>query len=439
MIARLLHRLDKSFDRPVLSVVEGLRTNVKCIVAALLLQAPAHALPPEPVVTDFPQPALTSEQLGVIVNDDDPDSVAIAAYYLEKRGIPAANLIHVRFKPGSSSLTREAFINLKRRVDRTTPKNVQAYALTWAQPYRVDCMAITSAFAFGFDPAYCAGGCKPTRPSPYFNASAARPFDAYKIRPTMSLAAASVAEAKQLIDRGVASDGSNPDGAAYLVSTADRARNVRAAGYHALRAQMQRIFPTEIVEANALENKSDVMFYFTGQAHVPALESNRFLPGAIADHLTSAGGVLFGGSQMSSLAWLQAGATGSYGTVVEPCNFAAKFPIPVIVMAHYLQGETLIEAYWKSVQMPGQGLFIGEPLARPFAGITHHTRDGGIALEARLLAPGLYDVKAAPSMMGPYRTVGRLPVGPGMREIKLDNVPPAYYRFERRIDPAPAR
>ncbi|MBU1222670.1 MAG: TIGR03790 family protein [Gammaproteobacteria bacterium] len=408
-------------------------------VAALLLQASTHAAPPEPVVTHFPQPGLSADQLGIIVNDDDPDSVAIAAYYREKRGIPAANLIHVRFKPGRSTLPREEFVNLKRRVDHTAPKNVQAYALTWAQPYRVDCMAITSAFAFGFDPAWCASGCKPTQPSPYFNSSVARPFDVYKIRPTMSLAAASVAEAKRLIDRGVASDGSNPAGTAYLVSTGDKARNVRAAGYAALRAQMQRILPIEIVDANALENKSDVMFYFTGLTHVPSLDSNRFLPGAIADHLTSAGGELFGSSQMSSLAWLQAGATGSYGAVVEPCNFPAKFPVPGVVMAHYLQGETLIEAYWKSVQTPGQGLFIGEPLARPFAGVTHHAREGGVALEARLLAPGLYDVQAAPSMMGPYRSVGRLPVGWGTREIRLDHLPPAYYRFERRSEPAPIR
>lgn len=410
------------------------------LAAALLLQAAAYAAPPErPVVTGFDQPGLSADQLGVIVNDDDPDSVAIAAYYLEKRGIPAANLVHVRFKPGRSTLTREEFTRLKRQVDRSTPQAVEAYALTWAQPYRVDCMSITSAFAFGFDPAYCASSCKLTQPSPYFDSSVARPYATYRIRPTMSLAAASVAEAKQLIDRGVASDGSNPAGTAYLVSTTDRARNVRAAGYTTLRAQMQPIIPTEIVEANALENKSDVMFYFTGLTQVPSLDSNTFLPGAIADHLTSAGGQLFGGSQMSSLRWLQAGATGSYGAVVEPCNFATKFPVPAVVMAHYLQGETLIEAYWKSVQMPGQGLFIGEPLARPFAGVSHPAREGGVTISARLLTPGLYDVQAAPSMIGPYRSVGRLPVGWGTREIKLDHVPPAYYRFERRAGSAPAQ
>ena len=410
------------------------------LIAMLLILGTAHAVPPESAfITDFPQPGLSADQLGVIVNDDDPDSVAIAAYYLVKRGIPVGNLVHVRFKPGRSTLSREEFISIKRRVDRATPRGVQAFALTWAQPYRVDCMSITSAFALGFDPAYCASGCQPTQASPYFNSSVARPFDTYKIRPTMSLAAASVEEAKKLIDRGVASDNSNPAGTAYLVSTTDKARNVRAAGYDVLRTQLERIIPTEIVQANALVQKHDVMFYFTGLTQVASLDSNTFLPGAIADHLTSTGGELFGGTQMSSLRWLEAGATGSYGAVVEPCNFPTKFPVPGVVMAYYLQGETLIEAYWKSVSMPGQGLFIGEPLARPFAGVNQLGRDGGITLSARLLTAGIYDLQAAPSLIGPYRTVGRVAVGRGTREVRLDKIPPAYYRFERHAEPVPTR
>lgn len=418
----------------------AIRRAAGLFIAGLLLQGATQASPLEhPVITGFAQPGLSAEQLGVIINDDDPESVAIAAYYREKRGIPDANLIHVRFTPGHSSLTREAFINIKRNVDRKTPKHVQAYALTWTRPYRVDCMSITSAFAFGFDPAYCASTCKPTRPSPYFNSNASRPHATHAIRPTMNLAGTHVDEVKKLIDRGIASDGSNPAGTAYLVSTSDKARNVRAAGYGMLHAQMQRILPTQIVESNALENKPDVMFYFTGLPHVPSLLSNTFLPGAIADHLTSAGGELFGGSQMSSLRWLEAGATGSYGTVVEPCNFAAKFPAPAIVMTRYLQGETLIEAYWKSVLMPGQGLFIGEPLARPYAGVNHQLIEGGVVLSARLLAPGHYDVQAAPSMMGPYRSVGRLPIAMGTREVRLGNIPPAYYRFVHQPEPAPVQ
>jgi len=108
------------------------------------------------------------------------------------------------------------------------------------------------------------------------------------------------------------------------------------------------------------------MFYFTGAVTVPDLNTNRFLPGAVADHLTSFGGMLTDSPQMSSLRWLEAGATGSYGTVVEPCAFPEKFPNVIMLMSYYTAGETLIEAYWKSVQMPGQGIFIGEPLAAPF-------------------------------------------------------------------------
>ena len=37
-----------------------------------------------------------------------------------------------------------------------------------------------------------------------------------------------------------------------------------------------------------------------------------------------------------------------------------------VLLPHYFRGETVIEAYWKSVRMPGQGLFVGEPLARPY-------------------------------------------------------------------------
>lgn len=415
------------------------RSFLTTLFAGLALAAgSAQAAPERPTLAGFDQPALTAAQLGVIVNDDDPDSVAIATYYMEKRGIPSANLIHVRFRPGRAALGREEFAALKREVDGRTPKAVQAYALTWAQPWRVDCMSITSAFAFGFDPAYCADGCKPTKPSPYFNSGAARPWETYRMRPTMSLAAASVAEAKKLIDRGVAADGANPDGAAYLVSTTDKARNVRATEYAAVKQALGGALPVEIVETDALENRRNVMFYFTGATHVASLDSNRFLPGALGDHLTSAGGVLFGGGQMSSLKWLEAGATGSYGAVVEPCNFPTKFPVPGVVMAHYLQGETLIEAYWKSVAMPGQGLFIGEPLARPYAGVRQRADLPGLALEARLFPPGVYELRAAPSMMGPYRSVGRTAVAAGTRAIRLDQAPPAYYRFQR-VEPRPSR
>jgi len=165
--------------------------------------------------------------------------------------------------------------------------------------------------------------------------------------------------------------------------------------------------PVEIIHSAALEEKRDVMFYFIGAAEVPKLTTNRFLPGAVADHLTSFGGDLTGGSQMSSLRWLEAGATGSYGTVIEPCNLLGKFPDPGLVMKRYLAGETLIEAYWKSVAMPGQGLFIGDPLANPYGGYCVMFDGREFAIQAAGLSPGLYDVKGANQAIGPYATIAK--------------------------------
>ena len=312
------------------------------------------------------EPRLGPHDLAVIINDADPLSVRIGEYYQAMRHIPDTNMIHVRFRPGSATMTPSEFRAIDARVNALTPRHIQAYALTWTAPYRVGCMSITTAFAAGFHRAYCARGCQPTKYDPYFDSPSQAPYTDFGIRPTMALAGKDFRDVKQLIDRGVASDGTFPRGTGYLLSTSDQARNVRAAMYPEIIRELGNKVRLRIVHANYIADKTDVLFYFTGVAWVHDLRSNHFLPGAIADHLTSTGGQLTNSGQMSSLAWLQAGATASYGTVVEPCNLLGKFPNPGIVMRDYLNGESLIEAYWKSVAMPGQGIFIGEPLAHPF-------------------------------------------------------------------------
>ena len=305
--------------------------------------------------------------LGVVANVADPVSVAAAQYYLERRGVPRSNLIEVRLNPARPSVTPQDLERLKADVAAKTPEDVQAYVLTWALPYRTPCMSITTAFASGFDESYCVKGCALGRQSPYFDSNSPRPFDDLKWRPTMSLAATDAAQAKKLIDRGIAADGTKPRGTGYLLRTSDKHRNVRAAGFEAAVQQLGSRVSLRYMESDYIEGRDDVLFYFTGMRDVPLLTSNRFVPGAIADHLTSGGGKLIGGKQMSALRWLEAGATASYGTVEEPCSVALKFPDAAIVIRRYVDGETLIEAYTKSVRMPGQGIFVGEPLARPFA------------------------------------------------------------------------
>lgn len=313
--------------------------------------------------------ALDYRGLALVVNTLDPLSVAIGEYYAARRAIHFQNVIRVAFAPGTAQLPRAEFERIKQEVDEQALPHVQAYALAWAAPYRVECMSITSAFAFGFDRAFCAAGCKPTRPSLYFNSPSRRPFQDHGVRPAIALAALTIEQAKALIDRGVQADGTRPGGTAYLLKTSDTLRNVRARAFpHAHRVAKGRLAVRTLAQ-DALTYRTDVLFYFTGVARVSGLETLRFVPGAIADHLTSAGGILSSddSGQTSALRWLEAGATASYGAVVEPCNLPGKFPHPAIAISHYLAGETLIEAYWKSVRMPGQGVFVGEPLAAPFA------------------------------------------------------------------------
>lgn len=311
---------------------------------------------------------ITAQQVAILVNTADADSRRVADYYRKKRGIPEQNIIEVSLPPGVHSISEKKFNRIYRQVKDKTPGSVQYYALAWSKPFKVDCMSITSAFAFGFDRRFCAKGCKPTQLSDYYNSDSQLPYEDLKIRPTMMLAGSSLQQVYDMIDRGLLSDYTRPQATAYLMNTSDKARNVRSWRYPVIQQLLSANINIEQVNADVLEDRTDVMFYFTGKVRVKAIETNRFLPGAIADHLTSSGGRLFGGKQMSILRWLDAGATASYGTVVEPCAFTQKFPNPGIVIERYTNGESLIEAYWKSVAWPGQGVFVGELMASPYAG-----------------------------------------------------------------------
>lgn len=363
---------------------------------------------------------LDARQLAIVVNDEDDMSVRIGEYYRERRGIPPENVIHVRFPATGVNLPRDRFSQVRAEVERQTPYYVQAYALAWTKPYRVDCMSITSAMTLGFDLAYCsAERCGKTRPSGYYNSSSAAPYSDHHIRPSMLLAGQTFPEVKRMIDRGVASDHTYPAGTGYLLKTSDRNRSVRSVFFEDTARMMGSAFHLERLDTDYIKDKKDVLFYFTGLVKVPELRSLGFVPGAMADHLTSAGGMLSDSKQMSALRFLEAGATGSYGTVVEPCNLLAKFPHPGVAMLRYGSGNTLIEAYWKSVETPGEGVFIGEPLARPYA--PKLERVNGREWTLRMFAPAASAVRLeqAESGIGPYRVAGVYPVKPGVNDVSV--------------------
>lgn len=309
---------------------------------------------------------VTAENIAVIVNTLDPKSVEVGEYYMQARRIPPEHLIKVSFPPGIKNMKPEAFNTMRNEVITALTPNIQAMVLVWMTPYMVSCNSITSAMTLGYDAKQCEKTCAAGTQSPYFDSYSSKPYDDFGIRPTMLLPVESVEKAKALIGRGVFSSFKMPDATAYLLSTSDKNRNTRAQFFPHSGRIVSKQLNIKTLQADTISDKQDVMFYFTGVSHVPYLNTLTFKPGAVGDHLTSSGGDLLSNVQMSSMRWLDAGATASYGSVSEPCNYWQKFPNPTVMMKHYLAGETVIEAYWKSVAWPAQGLLIGEPLAAPY-------------------------------------------------------------------------
>jgi uncharacterized protein (TIGR03790 family) len=309
---------------------------------------------------------LTADRLGVVYAKDDPASARIAFYYAARRGVPSANLIGLSV-PDRAVIGRDEFGRLRGALLDKLPSNVQSLLLVWSRPYAVECMSITTAFAAGYQPGFCQPGCGRTTANPLFDTQGWLPADTTGWLPAMLLPTQDEALARMVIDRGIRADGSQPPGTVYLVRTQDVSRNVRAAGYADAEALVGSRVRVRDETTPVQGSIPDAIGYFTGVERAAELHQIHFLPGAAADHLTSTGGVLEGSTQMSALEWLRQGATASYGSVSEPCNHLGKFPSPMIFLDHYLRGDSLLEAYWKSVAMPGQGLFVGEPLARPYA------------------------------------------------------------------------
>ena len=311
---------------------------------------------------------LGPENVALVINDADPSSVKAGEYYRIARGIPSKNIVHVKITNAPRKLSIAEFTRLQWEIKTQINSDEQVILLAWTAPYAVECNSITSALTFGLDSEQCKNTCAPGKQSPYFNSPSKKPFDDFGIRLAMMLPSDSFQHVKALIDRGVQSDVGAFRSTAYYLTTTDLNRNSRAQFFPPTGLNIPRSgLAVMNMRSDKLVGARDIIIYQTGLAQVDALDTLGFLPGALADHLTSFGGDLYGTSQMSALRWLDAGATASYGTVSEPCNYWQKFPNPAVLLKWYVSGSTAVEAYWKSVAWPSQGLFVGEPLAAPYA------------------------------------------------------------------------
>ncbi|HEY6167718.1 MAG TPA: TIGR03790 family protein, partial [Verrucomicrobiae bacterium] len=204
-------------------------------------------------------------------------------------------------------------------------------------------------------------------------------------------------ELKACLQRSRAADATHPTGTVYLDANADVRGLTRSSQFGSTSNELATLGIASFILTNnpspySITNKPDILGAVMGAAapYVPA--GSYYLPGSIAESLTSFSGILdnTGIGQFRMTQHLGVGVAGTSGTITEPFAVSGKFPA-ARMHAHYARGVTLGEAFYLSVQQPYHLLIMGDPLCRPHATIPATTlaglADGEIISGSRTLLP----------------------------------------------------
>ena len=328
----------------------------------------------------------------VVVNQNSTNSVQLGNYYCERRCVPPQNLLRINWTGGNTTWAQSDFetclLNplVAMLSSRGLTNQVDYVVLSMDIPYQVTAAdginSTTTALFYGFKTDDCTSNCPAGVPGCNLPAASSNAYAASEgiFRQTPPIAAGSnswlvtmitssnLAQAQAIIDRGAASDGAFPTQTVWLAKSSDVFRNIRYLEFDntIFDARVAGDFSIARTNLDSPYGLTNLPGYQTGLMQFNIL-SNSFVPGAIADSLTSYGGLLYENSgQTSLLAFMNAGASGSYGTVTEPCAYLQKYPSPQDYF-YQARGFSLAECYYQSVVNPYQGLMVAEPLAAPFA------------------------------------------------------------------------
>ena len=332
----------------------------------------------------------------VVVNQNSTNSVQLGNYYCERRGVPPQNLLRVtNWTGGNVEWTTSDFTNslvnplLSMLSSRGLTHQIDYVVLSMDFPYRVTAAggnnSTTAALFYGFKTDDCTTNCPEGTPGCNLPAASSNAYagseGVFCRTPPIAagsnswlvtmLTSSNLAQAKAIIDHGTAGDGTFPTQMVYLAKSSsyyDVFRNFRYVSFDntIFDARLAGDFCIVRTNLNSPYGLTNMLGYLNGNYQF-TIQSNSFVPGAIADSLTSYGGVIYQPNDHTTLlVFLNAGACGSYGTVVEPCGYLQKFPSPQDYFYQY-RGFSLAECYYMSLANPYQGLIVGEPLAAPFA------------------------------------------------------------------------
>jgi hypothetical protein len=347
----------------------------------------------------------TPENVILVVDPANPESLYVANYYKAKRDIPDANIVYMSPTPSSyaqfTSSTLDGFLgslanlNLTDHIDYVVLPSGTSFYMNAPGLVSDECSPVTrfsatSPFALSYlSSAILSGNLASMQPNGYYATSdQARAFDAnvgwsggspgndgtkYFIAAMLGYTGSlgnTLSDVLAMIDRSVAVDGARPSGTFYFMHTSDPVRSgPRDPYYPAAVASIQSFGGNaSLLFADLPLGQFDCLGIMTGLSD-PQIDSANMgiLPGAFCDHLTSFAAAFDIASQTKMSRWIAKGASGTSGQVEEPCNYAGKFPHARLHVFYY-QGLSLGEAWFRSLgYVPFQNLFTGDPLTRPFA------------------------------------------------------------------------
>jgi hypothetical protein len=359
------------------------------------------------------------QNVALVVNPDDVQSLGIANYYVELRRIPASNVIYIPWRLDIAAATGVQFRDkllkplLAELEQRGIAEQIEVIAYSSGFPYMIDCAPLFRGQEF---PRHARPATSLTSATFYFQSILNGDADMFSMRPheyfaptvggkTTSRAFSSgapgapadggtsgglkdyylstalgvthghgntPAEITAALRRSHEADATKPRGTIYYMQNKDVRSKVRQEGFAGAIQELAAIGVKGVVQEGIVPaSRPDVMGLTTGFANVELAKSaSKLLPGALVDNLTSAGAQMLirqeNNPQTRISEYIRLGAAGASGTVVEPLAIAEKFPTPALHV-HYARGCSLAEAYYQSVASPFHLLIIGDPLCQPWA------------------------------------------------------------------------
>jgi uncharacterized protein (TIGR03790 family) len=376
-----------------------LPASMRLLAMVAMASALAHGRSPALAARPpAPQGGIRSDEVAVIVNDADPASRAIAAYYSTRHGIPAEHICHLRLR-ADEEIGRDTFERdieapvadwLKRRnlVEKilvlvTTsgvPLKVKGSFSATGTASSVDSeLALLYNLLHGRKRPPLEGGVH----NPFYRSTQRFQHPQFAMYLVTRLTAYSLEDVKAMIDRSLQARNRG-------VVVLDGKGGDMDEGELWLRGAKGRLPPGRVVfdnTARVIENVGEVIGYASWGSNDPNRTKRtaglRWLPGGIATEYVSTdartfreppagwqittwndrAGYFAGSPQSLAGDLLREGATGVSGNVYEPyLPFTAH---PDLLFPAYLSGWTLAESYWRSIPvLSWMNVVVGDPLCR---------------------------------------------------------------------------